>query len=59
VLGSVIFTMISRCVWMSDGVCVDNVIGLLIAAELLLSTEAYELFGVGADWMAFAILLVS
>jgi len=44
---------------MSDGVCVDIVIGLLIGAKLLLSTEAYELFGAGVDWIAFAMLFVS
>ena len=44
---------------MSDGVCVDIAIGLLIGDKLLLSTEAYELFGEGADWMAFAMLFVS
>jgi hypothetical protein len=34
---------------MSDRVCVD-IVGLLISAKLLLSTEAYELFGEGAGW---------
>lgn len=29
---------------MSNGVCVDIAIGLLIGAKLLLSTEAYDLF---------------
>jgi len=31
----------SRCAWMRDGACVDIVIGLLIGAKLLLSTETY------------------
>jgi hypothetical protein len=42
-------TMISCCVWMSDRVCVDIVINLLIGAKLLLSTDAYELFKGEAD----------
>ena len=59
ILGFIIFTIISRCAWISDGVYVDIIIGLLIGTKLLLSTKAYELFGVGADWMAFVILFVS
>jgi hypothetical protein len=41
---SVIFTMISRCAWMSDRVCIDIVISLLIGVKLLLSINVYELF---------------
>jgi hypothetical protein len=37
----------------------NNVIGLLIGARLLLSTEAYELFGEGVEWKAFVILFAS
>lgn len=59
VLGAVIFTITSRCACMSDGVCVDMVIGLLIGADLLLNPKACELFRDGADWIAFAILSVS
>ena len=59
VLGSVIITMISRCAWMSEGVCVGTVTSLLRGAGLLLSTEVHELLVEEADWMAFAILLVS
>ena len=59
VVGSVIFTMISRCAWIRDDVCVEIVIGLLICETLLLSTEAYELLGVGEECMAFAMSLIS
>ena len=37
----------------------DGVIGPIIAAKLLLSTEAYELVGEGVEWTAFLILFVS
>lgn len=37
----------------------DSVIGPIIAAKLLLSTEAYELVGEGVEWTAFLILFVS
>jgi hypothetical protein len=49
VLGFVIVKVISRCARMSDGVCVDIVIGLLMGAKLLQSTEAYELFREGTN----------
>jgi hypothetical protein len=56
--GSVIFTIILRSTWINDGVCIDIVIGLLIGTKLLLSTEAYKLFGAGVDCMVFAMLFV-
>jgi hypothetical protein len=59
VLGFVIFTITSHCAWISNGVCIDIIISLLMGAKLLLSTKAYKLFGEGADWMAFAMLFVS
>ena len=58
-VGSVIFTMISRCAWMNEDVWVDIVTGLLGGIALLLSTDAYELLGAGVDWIALAMQFVS
>jgi len=44
VLGSVIFTIISRCAWIRDGFYIGIEIDLLLSIILLLRAEAYELF---------------